>query len=180
MSNNGKKTAICLKDGIFLLAAFLCGAAIVAADQITKLLVMKHMELGETLPFLPGFLDLSYIHNSGGAWGILSGKTYLLLPVTLLVMAVCVFFLRTVYQKSKLLLWAITFVLAGGIGNMIDRVFRGGNVVDFLHFEFFPSFPVFNVADCAIVAGAGLLILYFLLDLIKAKRGKAESSDEDA
>ena len=55
---------------------------------------------------------------------------------------------------------------------MIDRIFRGGNVVDFLHFEFFPSFPVFNVADCAVVVGAGLLILYFILDTIKEEKQK--------
>ena len=57
---------------------------------------------------------------------------------------------------------------------MTDRVFRDGNVVDFLHFEFFPSFPVFNVADCAIVVGAGLLILYFILDAVKEERLKKE------
>ena len=69
--------------------------------------------------------------------------------------------------KNPLLIWAMTLVLSGGIGNMIDRVFRDGNVVDFLHFTFWPDFPIFNVADCAIVVGAGLLILYFLLDSIK-------------
>ena len=63
--------------------------------------------------------------------------------------------------------------------NMIDRVFRDGNVIDFLHFEFFPSFPVFNVADCAIVVGAGLLILYFLIDSVReSKRKSAEKADE--
>ena len=70
-------------------------------------------------------------------------------------------------------------VLSGGVGNMIDRVFRDGNVIDFLHFEFFPSFPVFNVADCAIVVGAGLLILYFLIDSVReSKRKSAEKADE--
>ena len=58
-------------------------------------------------------------------------------------------------------------------------LFSDGNVIDFLHFEFFPSFPVFNVADCAIVVGAGLLILYFLIDSVKeSKRKSAEKTDE--
>ena len=69
--------------------------------------------------------------------------------------------------KNKLLFWAITLVLFGGIGNMIDRIFRGGFVVDFLHFEFWPQFPVFNIADCSIVVGAGLLILYYIIDMNK-------------
>jgi signal peptidase II len=55
-------------------------------------------------------------------------------------------------------------VLAGGLGNMLDRIFRGGMVVDFLHATFI-NFPIFNVADCAVVIGAGLLILYYMLDI---------------
>ena len=84
-------------------------------------------------------------------------------------LTVCVFVLIK-YRKSKLLFWAVTLVLSGGIGNMIDRIFRGGNVVDFLHFEFFPQFPIFNIADCAVVLGAGLLILYFLIDTVKERQ----------
>ena len=61
-------------------------------------------------------------------------------------------------------------MISGGIGNLIDRVFRDGKVIDFLHFEFYPTFPVFNVADIAVVTGAGLLILYFVLDTIKDSR----------
>jgi signal peptidase II len=53
---------------------------------------------------------------------------------------------------------------------VIDRIFRGGNVVDFLHFEFFPQFPIFNIADCAVVLGAGILILYFLIDTVKERQ----------
>ena len=113
---------------------------------------------------------------------MLYGKTYILLPVTLVIMALCIFLYVKYGKKSRLLLWAITLILSGGIGNMIDRVFRGGNVIDFLHFEFFPTFPVFNVADCAIVVGAGLLILYFVLDAVreeKQKKLQTESEQSD-
>ncbi|MBO5955916.1 MAG: signal peptidase II, partial [Clostridia bacterium] len=57
---------------------------------------------------------------------------------------------------------AVCLVISGGLGNMIDRVFRGGNVVDFLHFEFYPTFPVFNVADIFVCIGAGLLAIFFV------------------
>ena len=62
---------------------------------------------------------------------------------------------------------------------MLDRVFRQGNVVDFLHFEFFPSFPVFNIADCAIVVGAGLLILYFIIDAVQEEKQKRENKPSE-
>ena len=178
MSN--KKTGINQKDILTLAAILLCGAAIIAADQFSKYLIVKNFTLGQSKPFLRGLIEFSYIHNRGGAWGVFSGKTYILLPLTLLIMGICFFLLFRFFRESKLLLWAMVLVLSGGVGNMIDRVFRNGNVVDFLHFEFFPSFPVFNVADCAIVVGAGLLFLYFLLDFFAAKKGKTEQQDENA
>ncbi len=153
--------------GLSVLPAAVCGALILAADQITKYWISTHFALGESAPFLKGLIEFSYIHNRGGAWGMLSGKTAFLLILTFAIMVLCIVLLIRFGAKSRLLLWAIVLVLAGGIGNMIDRIVRDGNVVDFLHFEFFPSFPVFNVADCAIVVGAGLLILYFLLDAVK-------------
>ena len=157
---------------ISYILAVLCGALIILADRLTKYYISVNFVLGESREFINGFINLTYIHNRGGAWGMLYGHTYILIPLTVVIMAVCVFLYIKYGNKSRLLLWAITLVLSGGIGNMIDRVFHGGNVVDFLHFEFFPSFPIFNVADCAIVVGAGLLILYFILDAIKEEKQK--------
>lgn len=157
---------------ISYILAFLCGVQLLGADQLTKYYISTNFVLGESREFLSGFIDLTYIHNRGGAWGMLYGRTYILLPITLVIMIICIIFYVKYGKKSRLLLWAITLVMSGGIGNMIDRVFRGGNVVDFLHFEFFPSFPVFNVADCAIVVGAGLLILYFILDAVREEKQK--------
>ena len=175
-----KETAIGKRDFLILFFALLCGAAIVAADQISKYWIVTNFSLGQSKPFLRGWIEFSYIHNRGAAWGIFSGKTYILLPVTILVMGFCAFLVIKFFQKSKLLLWAMVLVLSGGVGNMIDRIFKDGNVVDFLHFEIFPTFPVFNVADCAIVLGAGLLVLYFLLDFFAEKKNKTEQQDEDA
>lgn len=166
---------------ISYILAVLCGALIILADRLTKYYISVNFVLGESREFINGFINLTYIHNRGGAWGMLYGHTYILIPLTVVIMAVCVFLYIKYGNKSRLLLWAITFVLSGGIGNMIDRVFHGGNVVDFLHFEFFPSFPIFNIADCAIVVGAGLLILYFILDAIKEEKQKrAENLSEQS
>lgn len=166
---------------ISYILAVLCGALIILADRLTKYYISVNFVLGESREFINGFINLTYIHNRGGAWGMLYGHTYILIPLTVVIMAVCVFLYIKYGNNSRLLLWAITLVLSGGIGNMIDRVFHGGNVVDFLHFEFFPSFPIFNVADCAIVVGAGLLILYFILDAIKEEKQKrAENLSEQS
>jgi len=144
-------------------------------DFVTKYYIMTNFSLYDTAPFLKGFIEINYIHNTGAAWGIFSGKTYLLIILTLMVMVLCIYFLIKNAKKSKLLFWAICLVLSGGLGNMYDRIFRDGKVIDFLHFEFWPSFPVFNVADCAIVVGAGFLILYFLIDILKEYWEKSRS-----
>ena len=157
---------------ISYILAVLCGALLILVDQLTKYYISANFLLGESREFINGFINLTYIHNRGGAWGLLYGHTLILVPITVVIMVLCIFLYVKYGKKNRLLLWAISLVLSGGIRNMIDRIFRGGNVVDFLHFEFFPSFPVFNVADCAVVVGAGLLILYFILDTIKEEKQK--------
>lgn len=164
--------------------ALVCGLAVLGADQYTKYLISSTMTLGEKAEFINGFIDITYIHNTGGAWGLLSGYTWVLLSLTVIVMLICITLLLKTGMKSKLLFWAISLVLSGGFGNLIDRIFRGGNVVDFLHFEFYPTFPVFNIADISVVVGAGLLILYFILDTVreykKAKIAREVSENEQA
>lgn len=160
--------------------AIITGVCILGLDQYTKFFIISNFELAQSYPFLKGFIDITYIHNRGGAWGMLTGHTWLLLSVTIVVMLICVSLIIRFGIKNKLMFWAIVLILSGGIGNMIDRIFRSGNVVDFLHFEFFPEFPVFNVADCSIVIGASLLILYFVIDIIndnKQKRSLAGGKD---
>lgn len=165
---------------ISCILAIVCGLGLLGLDQYTKYFISSTMTLGESHEFLKGFIDIVYIHNTGGAWGMLSGYTWVLLVLTAIVMVICVVLLIKTGKKNKLLFWAISLVVSGGIGNMIDRIFRGGNVVDFLHFEFFPTFPVFNVADIGVVVGAGLLILYFIIDTVKeAKKPKAVCESEE-
>ncbi len=169
------------KSGILnFVLAFFCAVFVIGLDQLTKYAVMNSFELGESREFLNGFIDLVYIHNQGAAWGMLSGKTYILLALSVILMVACVVILFNVSKKSYLIFWALTFVVSGGIGNLIDRIFRQGNVIDFLHFEFWPDFPVFNLADCAIVLGAGLLILYFILDTVRDYRKKSLNEENNA
>lgn len=155
--------------------AVVAAVLIIAIDQLSKLLIVNNFELLTCFPLIKGIFDFNYIHNSGAAWGMLSGKRGLLILITLVIMAVCIVWLiNAAKKKERLSFWAVSLVLAGGVGNMVDRIFRGGKVVDFIQFAFWKSFPVFNIADCAIVIGCGLLILGFLLDAVKEARIKKE------
>lgn len=165
---------------ISYILAVVCGAAILCADQYTKAYIAANYTLAESHDFLKGFIDITYIHNSGGAWGMLSGYTWVLLSVTIVIMLVCIAMLLKFGLKNKLMFWAVTLVLFGGVGNLIDRIFRNGNVIDFLHFTFMPDFPVFNIADCAIVVGAGLLIVYFIIESVNDRRSRKKTSSENS
>ena len=166
---------------ISCILAFLCGVLVLAFDQLTKYYIISNFSLGESCGFIKGLIDIVYIHNEGAAWGMLSGKTWILICFTALAMIFCGYCFVKYGRNNKLMLWGLTLVVSGGIGNLIDRVFRDGKVIDFLHFEFWPQFPVFNVADCAIVVGVGLLILYFVLDTVnEVKLKKAEKENNNA
>ncbi|MBP3626987.1 MAG: signal peptidase II [Clostridia bacterium] len=157
---------------ISFLLPILCGVIFLIADQISKAYFLANFTLGQSAEFIPGIIDFVYIHNTGSAWGMFSGKTIFLIVISLIVMAVCIGILIKLKNNNMLMTWSIILVLSGGIGNLIDRVFRGGKVVDFLHFEFYPEFPVFNIADCAVVIGGGLLILAYVLDIVKESKNK--------
>lgn len=150
----------------------LCGVLFLMADQISKAYFVANFTLGETSEFIPGFIDFVYIHNTGSAWGMFSGKRIFLVIVSIAIMGVCIGVLIKLKKSNMLMSWSIIFVLSGGIGNLIDRIFREGKVIDFLHFEFWPEFPVFNIADCAVVIGGGLLILSYIVDIVKESNKK--------
>lgn len=159
--------------------AVICGILVVVIDQVSKYLVTVKMDLNEVITIIPGVLNFNRIlPNAGAAFGILEGKTWLLITVTAIIMVICIGLLIRKTFDSKIMLWALCLVLGGGVGNMIDRVFRGGNVIDFLEFGFV-EFPVFNIADCAVCIGAALMVLYFISDFIKDSRKKAELANID-
>ena len=140
---------------------------------------MEHLGLGESAAFLPGIVRLTRVHNYGAAWSSFSGQRWLLVAVTgCIVLAVAVALARRLI-RHPLGVAAGMLIIAGGLGNLIDRV-RLGYVVDMFHLEFWPSYPVFNVADSCVVCGAVLAVIYYLWFYEKYdKRGKAHG-DADA
>ncbi len=162
---------------ISYIAAVFTAVFLLIADQVVKYVVVSNLALYSSTPLIDGLLNINYIYNTGGAWGILSGHRVLLIVITVIVMAVCIVWLILKGRKNKWLFWAVSLILSGGLGNMIDRIFRGGKVVDFLQFDFWQSFPVFNIADCGIVVGCGILILYLTLDTIKEGKEKKANAN---
>ena len=136
-------------------------AACVWADQNIKSLVVNSMQLGETQRFLPPLLQLTRVHNYGAAWSSFAGQKWLLLGVTGVILAVVLWVLARRIVRHPLGICACCLILSGGIGNILDRL-RLGYVVDMLHFQFWPSYPTFNVADVCIVSGAILGAIYYL------------------
>lgn len=110
---------------------------------------------------LPGLVELTRVHNYGAAWSSFSGQRWFLVGLTsLILLAVLVLLLRRAVRHPLGVL-AGCLILSGGLGNIIDRA-RLGYVVDMFHFQFWPSYPVFNVADICVVCGAILAAVYYL------------------
>lgn len=151
-----------------LLLVLLAGLIIVA-DQLTKWLIMSRFGLYEIKVVVPGFFNLTYLHNTGAAFGLLANanpawRPYFFIGIALLALVFVFFAFRQYRHRSAVYMFAFAFIAGGAMGNLIDRV-RFGSVVDFL--DFYVSgyhWPAFNVADSAIVVGVGLFLLASLLD----------------
>lgn len=137
-------------------------------DQLSKYLIMNYMYNGEVISVIPHVLQFRYLQNRGAAFGMMSGRTIFLAVFTLAVIIVCAWLLFTERIEGTLKQTAMVLILSGGIGNLIDRIFRH-YVVDFMEFTFV-DFAVFNFADCCVTIGAALLIIAILVDMGKERR----------
>ena len=143
-----------------LLGALLCGG-LIAADLLTKLTASK---LGSReVVLIPGVLSLSYIENRGAAFGIMQGRQWLLIVISaVMIAAAVVFYIRRIRDiQYRYLRVLIVFLVAGALGNMIDRIMLG-YVRDFIYFKLI-DFPVFNVADIYVTVSAVLILIWIIL-----------------
>ena len=156
----------------------LAAATILALDQWVKYWITVNLPLGESMPLLPGFMQLRTVHNYGAAWSSFSGMRWLLVGVTsVIVLAVAYVLVRRIV-RHPLGVVACFLILSGGLGNIIDRV-RLGYVVDMFDFQFM-NYPVFNVADIAVVCGAVLAAVYYLWFYEKYDKKDRQDGDTDA
>ncbi len=163
---------------IFSLVAI---AILVGADQLIKLWAVGVLQEKGTIPFLHigdfEILDLTYLENSGAVFGSFAGMRWFLVGIVSIMLLICLWGLIHYRKASKLLNISLTLILAGGIGNLIDRLFRGGLVVDYLEVKLF-NFAIFNFADCCVVIGIVLFIIYILFDDSKSDLNKKKPKEE--
>jgi len=136
-------------------------ALISTSDQLSKLWVRAHLELGESLP-ITDRLSLIHIGNTGSAFGLLANQTFLLIIISITSLLFILLFLRYLSLATTLSVVSIGLILGGAVGNLIDRL-RFGCVTDFIYFRLWGNFhwPAFNIADAAITVGVFVLIYSF-------------------
>lgn len=148
-----------MKKNIYLLAVL--GILI---DQITKLLSNLYLV---DIVIIKNFFNLTYVENTGAAWGIMNNDRIILVCISILAMLLVIKYINSEISINKLSTFSYGFILGGIVGNLIDRVFRG-YVIDFLNFNIFDyNFPVFNIADSLIVVG----IILMFIEVIRGTYG---------
>lgn len=160
----------------------LISGLLIALDQIIKIYVHSHFHLGESVPVIQNFFNLTYVRNFGAAFGFLADshpsfrETFFLAmpPIALLIILAI---LRGVKDDDTKQIIALSSIFGGAIGNYIDRL-RFRYVIDFLDFHLYDkwSWPAFNIADMAIVGGVGLLLLLMFYEEKNKKNASSEAS----
>ena len=149
--------------------------AIVALDQISKILIASNIKLYEIRTFIPNFLNLTYIRNEGAAFGMLANQRWIFITLTIILVAGALILLFSDKLKGINQCVPAVFIIGGGIANLIDRIYLG-YVVDMYDVLFF-DFAVFNVADSFVTVAAFWVIGYMIVTLfieIKEENAKKE------
>ena len=134
---------------------------LIGIDQITKIWATSALANGRVISVIDGVFEFAFAKNTGEAFSMLEGKRWIFIPVTILIgVVILTMMLRSPLRRYRLFNITCVLILSGAIGNLIDRMVYG-YVVDFLHATFI-DFPIFNVADCFVVIGAGLLFVFAL------------------
>ena len=137
---------------IYFLALLLAGF-----DQLIKYIIIRKLELFQSIPVIDNFFNITYLKNEGAAWSILTGNRLFLITISLVIVFLLYFIFIKDNKLNKLEQYVYGILYGGIFGNLIDRIFRG-SVIDYLDFKIFNyNFPVFNLADICIVISIILL-----------------------
>lgn len=143
---------------------------LVIIDQLLKIIMEVWLQPIGSHPMIDGFLEFRYVENTGAAFGAMQGKTWFLAALSVIIIAVGIYLICSGKLNNALYSATAILVIAGGIGNLVDRIFRH-YVVDFIATQFI-DFPVFNFADCLITVGEVLLIVCVIYEMVKESRQK--------
>lgn len=136
---------------------YLIASLIFLTDLISKTIVINSLTYGKNTPIINNFFYLTYVKNTGGAFSILNNNVYLLAIIGIIILVLFINYISK-HNLTKIETISYSFVLGGLLGNLFDRIIRGG-VVDFLNFYIFDyNFPIFNISDIFIVCGIILII----------------------
>ena len=150
-------------------------SVLTAADQLIKYFVLTYLKpIGEKL-VIPGVLRFTYVENDGAMMGLFGGKAQVMMWITVVIIAVLLVLLMMKKIKFGFNYCCLVAIIAGGIGNLIDR-FRLGFVIDYID-VLFVKFYVFNFADCLVTVGAFLIIGYQIYEIIRETKGKKEKQN---
>ncbi|MBE4908799.1 signal peptidase II [Bacillus luteolus] len=151
---------------------YLIALVIIVFDQITKWAIVTYMSLGESITVIESFLYITSHRNRGAAWGILQGQMWFFYIITVVVVIILITYIQKLPKNQRIMGYALGLMLGGAIGNFIDRIFRK-EVVDFINTYIFTyDFPIFNIADSALVVGVGIILV---LTLFEGKFKEGES-----
>ncbi|KXG75972.1 signal peptidase II [Thermotalea metallivorans] len=139
--------------------SYILAVLVVILDQISKYMVQSRLAVNESLPVIQNIFHITYVHNFGAAFGILKNQKYFFIVITLAVIIGIFLFLHTQSKVHGMVKYSLMMITGGAIGNLIDRIWLG-YVRDFFDFRIW---PVFNIADMAIVCGAVLLSYYLII-----------------
>lgn len=142
-------------------------------DQLTKWLVQRYLDFGDSVTVIPGLFDFSKVYNHGAAWGMLAGQRVMLVAVSALMLVFLWFSRKDILSAGRWERLGAGLLAGGIIGNLIDRV-KFGYVIDFLDFHWGDyTFPTFNVADSAICVGVALFVVFQFIG------GKTRADDHE-
>ena len=189
-TNGIKEKFFTKKNIIFVISLVLIVIVFVLFDQITKILAIRYLTGKGEVPFLGDLLVFNLVYNKGAAWGMggdnLFTRILLVIISWLVAVGIIGYFIYLVIKRKEIKygFWIIlSFILAGDIGNLIDRTFffnrEQGSVVDFLSIQrWWPKFGIFNVADAILVCSIFALLIYFIVELVKEEIEKHKKVEQ--
>ena len=137
---------------------------LIGGDQFTKHLVSSSMQLGQSQEIIDNLFYFTYAHNTGVAWGMLAGHLWLFIVVALVSAVLMIVFFKRTRKEEILTRFGLILTFAGMIGNLIDRMVLGyvRDFIDVIIFNY--NFPIFNIADMAVVIGVALIIIEIIFE----------------
>ena len=160
-----------MKKQTWVKVGVLCAivVAFVVIDLVTKYVLDATLNYGDTVTVIPHLINFQVVYNIGAAWGIMSGKQIFLIVLTIIFLAIFIYYYVREKRKTWLLTITFAFLIGGCLGNLYDRIVFG-YVRDFIQFDFWKSFPIFNFADVFLSVGVVLFVIYIILYFVRSNK----------